>query len=83
MEKKAPTPEQIKEENKKIRMLKLMVDLTISIIYQGNITREEATEHFVKVKSFALKLFPSKEEEFQIIYAPKFKRVMNEVYGCH
>ena len=82
-EKEKPTPQEIREENKKIRMLRLMVDLTLSLIYQGNMTREEATEHFLRVKNFALRLFPGKEYEFEIIYAPKFKRVITQVYGQH
>jgi hypothetical protein len=83
MKEKKPTPEEIAEENKKIRTLRFMVDLTISLIYQGNLTREEAVEHFLKVKNFALRLFPGKEEAFDIIYAPRFKRIIAEIYGLH
>ena len=83
MKEKKPTPEEIAEENKKIRTLRFMVDLTMSLIYQGNLTREEAVEHFLKVKDFALRLFPGKEEAFEIIYAPRFKRIIAEIYGLH
>ncbi|MER3446285.1 MAG: hypothetical protein C4291_05310 [Candidatus Dadabacteria bacterium] len=83
MKEKKLTPQEIAEENKKIRTLRFMVDLAISIISQGKMTREEALEHFLKVKDFALKLFPGKEEAFEIIYAPRFKRVINEIYELH
>lgn len=83
MEEKKPTPQEIAEENKKIRMLRFMVDLTISLIYQGNLTKEEASEHFLRVRDFALRLFPGKEEAFEIIYAPRFKRIITEIYGLH
>ncbi|MGE5443589.1 MAG: hypothetical protein ACM3SR_03190 [Ignavibacteriales bacterium] len=83
MEEKKPTPQEIAEENKKIRTLRFMVDLTISLISQGKMTRDEALEHFLKVKDFALKLFPGKEQAFEIIYAPRFKRIINEIYGLH
>jgi hypothetical protein len=83
MEEKKPTSHEIAEENKKIRTLRFMVDLTISLISHGKITREEALDHFIKVKEFALKLFPGKEEAFEIIYAPRFKRIINEIYGLH
>lgn len=83
MEEKKPTPQEITEENKKIRTLRFAVDLTISLITQGRMTRDEALEHFIKVKDFALKLFPGKEEAFEIIYAPRFKRVINEIYQLH
>lgn len=74
---------EVEEENKKIKSLRFMVDLTISLIYQTAMTREETLEHFVKVREFALRLFPGKELAFEIIYAPRFKRVINEKYGVH
>ena len=74
---------EVEEENKKIKTLRFMVDLTISLIYQTSMTREEALEHFVKVREFALRLFPGKELAFEIIYAPRFKRLINEKYGVH
>lgn len=77
------TPQEIAEENKKIRRLRFMVDLTISLIYQSNMTMEEANEHFTKVKKYALRLFPGKELAFELIYAPRFKRIINEIYGIH
>lgn len=83
MEEKKPTPQEIAEENKKIRTLRFMVDLTISLISQGKMTRDEALEHFINVKDFALRLFPGKEEAFEMIYAPRFKRIINEIYGLH
>lgn len=78
-----PTPEEIQEENKKIRRLRFMVNLTLSLIYQSNMTREEALEHFIKVKKYALRLFPGKEQAFELIYAPRFKRLIIEKYGFH
>jgi hypothetical protein len=83
MNEKKPTPQEIAEENKKIRTLRFMVDLTISLISQGKMTRDEALEHLIKVKDFAMRLFPGKEVAFEIIYAPRFKRVINEIYGLH
>ena len=80
---KKPTPQEIAEENKKIRTLRFMVDFSMSLITQGRITREEAIEQFDKVKKFAMRLFPDKEEAFEIIYAPRFIRIINEIYGLH
>ncbi len=74
---------EIAAENKKIRMLRFMVELTIALIYQSEMTREESLERVAGVKRFALKLFPGKEVAFELIYAPKFKRVIREVYGFH
>jgi hypothetical protein len=83
MEKQIPTPEEIAEENRRLRLLRFMVDFTISLIYQTSLSREEALEHFEKVRAFALRLFPGKELAFEIIYAPRFKRVIRDIYGYH
>ena len=83
MSKLEPTKEEITEENRKLRMLRFMVDFTISLMYQTEMTREEALEHMVKVRNYALRLFPGKELAFELIYAPRFKRVIREIYGVH
>jgi hypothetical protein len=83
MKKPKPTPQEIAEESKKIRTLRFMVDFSMSLISQGRMTREEAIEQFEKVKRVALRLFPDKEEAFEIIYAPRFIRIINEIYGLH
>ena len=83
MKKPKPTPQEIAEESKKIRTLRFMVDFSMSLISQGRMTREEAIEQFEKVKRVALRLFPDKEEAFEIIYAPRFIRIINEIYGMH
>ena len=80
---KKPTPQEIAEENKKIRTLRFMVDFSMTLISQGLMTREEAIEQLHKVKKLALRLFPDKEEAFEIIYAPRFMRIINEIYGLH
>lgn len=81
MEKLKPSKEEIAEENRNLRRLRFMVDLTISLMYQTDMSREEALDHVVKVREFALRLFPGKELAFELIYAPRFKRVMGEIYG--
>lgn len=81
MEKLKHSKEEIAEENRKLRRLRFMVDFTISLMYQTDMSREEALEHIVKVREFALRLFPGKEVAFELLYAPRFKRVIGEVYG--
>lgn len=83
MEKEKPTAEEIAEENRRLRRLRFMVDFTLSLIYQSEMTREEALQHMTKVKDYALTLFPGKELAFELIYAPRFKRAIREIYGFH
>ncbi len=74
---------EVTDETKRIRMLRLMVQFTISLIYQGDLSRDEALERVSGVRKFALKLFPGKETAFELIYSPKFKRAIEEIYGTH
>jgi len=71
----------IVEEDKKVRYLRLVVDLSLSMISQGQFSLESAGEIFRNMRRLAVKLFPDKGETFDIIYGPRFRRVLREVYG--
>jgi hypothetical protein len=68
------------EEEKKLRRLRFLVDFTLNFIRTQDITHDHAISIVEGVKKHTLKLFPGKEEAFDIIYAPRFKRVLNEKF---
>jgi hypothetical protein len=68
------------EENKKIRRLRFMVDFTLEYIRTQRLSHDQALLVVDGVKRFALGLFPDKEETFDIVYAPRFKRLLNEKF---
>ncbi len=71
--------ELIREENRKIRRLQLMVDMTIQLLSQvRDLTLPEAMQYIENVRQFALFLFPDKEREFELIYKPRFFRILRE-----
>ena len=70
----------ITEENRKVRRLRFIVDFALQYIRTQIITHDQAIGVVEGVKKHALLLFPDKEETFDIIYAPRFKRVLNEKY---
>jgi hypothetical protein len=72
--------DEILEEEKKLRRLRFIVDFALEYIRTQNITHNEALTVVEGVKKHALKLFPEKEEAFDIIYTPKFKRLLNEKF---
>ena len=76
-----PTDEEIEEERRKIRYLRMLVDLTKNILYQGNLSYQEALELVANTKEAALKLFPDKEDTYNLIYRPRFERILWEIYG--
>lgn len=77
---KTPTKEQVDDESRRIRRLRILVQLTIESIAEGDLAAEEAAEMIAATRRFALKLFPGKERAFDLLYRPKFQRVMHSVY---
>jgi hypothetical protein len=72
--------DEMQEEEKKIRRLRFLVDFAMEYIRSQKITHDEAITVIEGVKKHALKLFPGKEGAFDIIYAPRFKRLLNEKF---
>lgn len=72
--------EEILEENRKVRQLQIVVDLVLNVVAQTNLPIEEASELVAQTRRFALRLFPDKELAYDIIYQPKFKRLLAEKY---
>ena len=69
----------LQEENKKLRRLQLMIDLTIQLLYQSReINFKEAMQHVQNARNFALSLFPDKGHTFDLIYRPRLIRVIRE-----
>lgn len=66
-------------ERRKIRRLQWMVDMALSILSQDPaLTLMEASEMVANCKSAALAMFPDKELAFDLIYKPRFQRVLVE-----
>jgi hypothetical protein len=75
-----PTQEQIDDESRRIRRLRILVQLTIESIAAGDLTPEEAAGMVAATRRVALEMFPGKERAFDLLYRPKFQRVMHAVY---
>jgi len=71
---------QIKKENRKLRYLRFLVDFSVLSIQQDDLLPEEAQGLVEDVKRAACSLFPGKEETFELIYRPRFNRVIEERY---
>lgn len=73
-----PTEEEIKEERRKLRYLRMIVDLTTALLYQEDLSINEALELVTATKRQVLALFPDKEETYDLIYKPRFERIIKE-----
>jgi hypothetical protein len=72
---------EIREENRKIRYLRFLIDFSILSIQQDDLFLQEAQEIVENAKRAACGLFPGKEEAFELIYRPRFNRVIRERFG--
>jgi len=75
-----PSQEEIDEESRRIRRLRILVHLTLDTISGGGLSAEEAAEMVAATRRAALEMFPGKERAFDLIYRPQFQRIMHAVY---
>lgn len=73
--------QEIREENRRIRFLRFLVDLSLASIEQEDLSLEEAFKVVDDVKRATCNLFPGKEEAFELIYRPRFMRAIRERFG--
>jgi hypothetical protein len=74
----------IELEDKLIRRLRFLVNLTFATIAQDDsLTLEEAWEHVLALKGAAVAMFPGKEDTFDLLYMPRFSRLLAERYGAN
>jgi hypothetical protein len=74
------TEAEIQEEARKIRRLQVVVDLVMNTLQQSDIPVEEAAEMVASTRRYALSLFPDKGRTFDLIYRPRFQRILSEKY---
>jgi hypothetical protein len=67
------------EEQKLIRRLQFMMNMTMSVIAQdGSLTVDEAAQMIADSRKAALVMFPGKELAYDLIWRPRFQRLMRE-----
>lgn len=75
-----PTQAEIDEESRRTRRLRIVVHMALNVISQGQLSYEEAIELAGATRRVALQLFPDKAATYDLIYAPKFDRLLREIY---
>lgn len=67
-------------EDRKIRRLTRAMDIAAILLWEVDLTLAEAQDVVSHAKHTALQLFPDKEETFDLIYGPRFRRILTEKY---
>ena len=67
------------EEGKLIRRMQMMMNMVMQVIAQdSSLTIDEASQMIADSKKAALAMFPDKELAYEIIWRPRFQRLMRE-----
>ena len=67
------------EEQKLIRRLQFMMNLVLQTIAQdGSLTVDEAAQMIADSRKASLAMFPGKELAYDLIWRPRFQRLMRE-----
>jgi len=72
--------EEVRQENRKIRFLRFLVDFSIRSVQEDELSFKEAMKLVENVKRAACNLFPGKEEVFELIYRPRFYRAIRQKF---
>ncbi len=67
------------EEAKLIRRLQMMMNLVMQTVAQdGSLSIDEASQMIADARTAALAMFPGKELAYDLIWRPRFQRLMRE-----
>ena len=77
-----PTAEQLADEAHRARKVRQLVDIATALIMQSNMTVNDAELLVESVRERILGLFPDGGDTYELIYAPRFRRLITE-YARH
>ena len=67
------------EEGKLIRRMQMMMNMVMQVIAQDStLTVDEAAQMIADTRKAALAMFPGKELAYDLIWRPRFQRLMRE-----
>jgi hypothetical protein len=75
----AMTAEQRAEEQRLIRRLQMMMNMVMQVIAtDSSLTIDDASQMIADSRKAALAMFPGKELAYDLIWRPRFQRLMRE-----
>jgi hypothetical protein len=75
----AISPEERAEEQKLIRRMQMMMNMVMQVIAQdASLTVDDAAQMIADSRKAALSMFPGKELAYDLIWRPRFQRLMRE-----
>jgi hypothetical protein len=71
--------EAVREEDRRVRRVRLLVDLTAQLLARGELDRLEGERLVAATRAAVLRLFPGSEATYELLYAPRFERLLDEL----
>jgi hypothetical protein len=76
-----PNETALAEEEQRIRQLRLLVALTTAVLKTRPLSHRESAQVVDELRRRVLALFPDKGSVFDLIYQPRFRRIIRERLG--
>ncbi len=73
-----PTQAALAEEQRRLDRLRRLADVTCAVLRQARISRGEGEALIDQTRREALALFPGKDDVFDLVLAPRFRRILDE-----
>jgi hypothetical protein len=73
-----PDPAAVAEEQRRADRLRRLVDVAAALLRQGSLDRTEGEALVALVRQEALGLFPGRGDVFDLVLAPRFRRLLDE-----
>ena len=71
-------PEAATEEQRRADRLRRIVDVACALLRQGRFSRAEAEAIVAHARARAVELVPGKGDVFDLVLAPRFRRILEE-----
>ena len=76
---KPPLSPETLEEQRLIRRMQMMMSMVMSVIAQdSSLSVDDASQMIADARAAALAMFPGKELAYDLIWKPRFQRLMRE-----
>lgn len=72
-----PSLDELRDEQRRLRRVRFIVDFTTSVLMQSRMSRAEGEELVSAARERILDLFPGREETYEILYARRFARLLD------
>lgn len=75
-----PLDKDVREEEARLRQLRSIIAVATSVIQEGSLPLDEVEGFLECVRSAALEIFPEKADVYDLVYRPRFKRLIMDIY---